>query len=103
MSHIKKDDNIIVISGKDKGKRGKILKVYPAINKVIAEGINLVKKNKKKNPPKEQGGIISQEAPLYISKVMLFCGKCNKGVRIRRQLSEDNVSIRYCKKCGEPV
>jgi large subunit ribosomal protein L24 len=99
--HIKKGDSVVVISGKDKGKKGKVLIAIPKDGKVIVEGINMSTKHKKPSKSVQQGGIIHQESPVFSSKVMLWCNKCNKGVRVGHKLLEDNVKVRYCRDCGD--
>jgi large subunit ribosomal protein L24 len=99
--HVKKGDNIVVISGKDKGKRAKVLVAIPKEGKVIAEGVNMSKKHKKPSKNVQQGGIIHQESPIFASKVMMYCDKCKKGVRLGHKILEDNTKVRYCKSCGQ--
>lgn len=100
---IKKDDLVQVISGKDKGKRGKILKVIPKENKVVIQGINIVKRHQRPIPQLREGGIIEREAPIYVSKVMLVCPSCDKPTRIGAKYLEDGTKVRVCKKCGEVI
>lgn len=99
--HVKSGDTVIVISGKDKGKTGKILKIFPKENKVIVEGINMLTKHKKAQGPKDQGGIIHQEGAIDASKVMYYCDKDKTGVRIGHKFLEDGTKVRICRKCGE--
>ncbi|WP_041083308.1 50S ribosomal protein L24 [Thermotoga profunda] len=100
---IRKDDLVQVISGKDKGKRGKILKVIPRENKVVVQGINMVKRHQRPIPQLREGGIIEREAPVYASKVMLVCPNCDKPVRVGAKFLEDGTKVRICKKCGEVI
>ena len=93
------DDTVIVISGDDKGKKGKVLQVSPKEGKVIVEGANLVKKHIKPRPPQESGGIVDAEAPMYASKVQLYCDKCGKPTRAAHKMDGDK-KIRVCAKCG---
>ena len=97
--HVKKDDKVIVISGDDKGKTGKVLEVSQKEGKVIVEGVNLVKKHVRPRPPKEQGGILTVEGPMYASKVQLYCGKCKKATRAAHKMDGDK-KVRVCRKCG---
>ena len=97
--HVKTDDTVIVISGDDKGKKGKVLQVSPKEGKVIVEGVNLVKKHIKPRPPQESGGIVDAEAPMYSSKVQLYCDKCGKATRAAHKIDGDK-KIRVCAKCG---
>ena len=99
---LKKGDNVIVLSGKDKGKSGKIISAYPADAKVIVEGINKVKRHSKPSLKTPQGGIISKEAPILASKLQLVCPACNKPTRIAHKISNGKNS-RCCKKCGEVI
>ncbi|HHX53416.1 MAG TPA: 50S ribosomal protein L24 [Clostridiales bacterium] len=100
--HIKRDDNVIVISGDDKGKRGKVLEVSPSEGKVIVEGVNKVKKHVRPRRQGEAGGIIDVDGPIYACKVLLYCSKCNKGVRVKSKMDGDK-KIRVCAKCGEKL
>ena len=100
--HIKKDDTVIVISGDDKGKKGKVLEVSPKERKVIVDGVNIVSKHVKPRRQGETGGIVKAEGALYADKVMLFCSKCGKGVRPGHKI-EDGKKIRVCTKCGETL
>ena len=99
--HVKKGDTVVVISGKDKGKKAKVLAALPKVDKVLCEGINMNKKHKKPGKGMQQGGIIHQESPIFSSKVMLWCGRCEKGVRLGHRILDDNSKVRYCKSCGE--
>jgi large subunit ribosomal protein L24 len=99
--HVRKSDTVMVISGKDKGKTGEVLSVMPKTGKIIVQGINVVTKHQKPNRANMQGGIIQKEAPLYSSKVMLYCNKCKTVTRISHKLLEDGTKVRVCKKCGE--
>ncbi|RKY39729.1 MAG: 50S ribosomal protein L24 [Candidatus Omnitrophota bacterium] len=103
MLRIRKNDTVIVIAGKDKGKRGRVLKVFPYENRVVVEGVNIVKKAVRPTPKAPQGGIIAQEMPLHISNVMLFCSHCEKGVRFGTQILNDGSKIRICRRCGEKI
>ncbi|MGE5631159.1 MAG: 50S ribosomal protein L24 [Caulobacteraceae bacterium] len=98
---IKKGDTVVVISGKDKGKKAKVLIALPQEQKVVVEGVNMSVKHKKPGKNMQQGGIIHQESPIFSSKVMPWCEKCKKGVRIGHRVLEDNTKVRYCKSCGE--
>ena len=100
---IKKDDLVVVLSGKDKGKQGKVLKVEPKSGKVLVEKINMVSCHVKPRREGEEGGIIKREAPLYASKVMRVCPKCNKPTRSAHKLLADGKKVRICKKCGAEI
>ena len=99
--HIRKNDLVQVLSGKDKGKTGKVLSVIPQKEKVVVQGVNIFKRHSKPSPKNQQGGIIAREAPLHISRVNLYCSRCQKGVRFGVRLLEDGTKIRFCRKCGE--
>lgn len=98
---IKKGDTVVVTSGKDKGKKGKVLTVLPKENKVIVEGINMLTKHKKAAGQMQQGGIIHQEGPINASKVMFYCDRDKQGVRVGDKFLENGDKVRVCKKCGE--
>ena len=99
---IRKDDTVIVLSGKDKGKTGKVLEVMPKDKKVVVEKINIVSRHTKPRQQGEQGGIIKKEAPIYACKVMRVCPKCNKPTRPAHKMSGDK-KVRVCKKCGAEI
>ncbi|MCD6193173.1 MAG: 50S ribosomal protein L24 [Candidatus Aminicenantes bacterium] len=97
---IKKDDTVIVISGKDKGKIGKVLKVFSDKNRVVVEKVNFVKEFIRRDQSRNiQGGIMEKEAPIHVSNIMLYCSQCGQGVRVRRKILEDGSKIRVCVKC----
>ena len=99
--HVKKDDNVIVLTGKDKNKKGKILKSNPKNNRVIVEGINIITKHQKPTQGNEEGGIVKKEAAIHASNVLLYCEKCDKGVRTKMKMEEEgNRKVRVCVKCG---
>ena len=100
---IKTDDTVIVLSGKDKGKKGKVLAVMPKDRKVIVEKVNMVSRHTKPRREGEEGGIIKKEAPIYACKVMRLCPKCNKPTRPASKLQADGKKVRVCKKCGAEI
>jgi len=98
-SHVKKNDNVVVLSGKDRGKRGKVLRVIPTKGTAIVERVNFLKKHTKKNPQKNmQGGIVERESPLRISNLMVICPSCDEPTRIASKHSDEGTT-RNCKKC----
>ncbi len=106
--HIKKDDIVKIISGDDKGKQGRVLKVFPETNKIIVEGVNFIKRHTRPNQKLPQGGIIEKEAPIHASNAMVICPKCNEltktGMKETRDETTNKVTrIRYCKNCGEMI
>lgn len=98
--HVRKDDTIVVLSGKDKGKQGKVLETSPKESKVIVEGINMVTKHVKPRRQGESGGIVKAEGAMYASKVMVVCPSCGKPTRLAHKILSDGTRTRCCKKCG---
>ena len=99
---IKKDDKVIVLSGKDKGKKGEVLIAEPKAGKVVVKGVNVATKHQKPQKQGQEGGIIKVETPIYASKVMLVCPKCGKATRVAHKLT-DGKKVRVCKKCGAEI
>ena len=99
--HVKKGDVVEIITGKDVGKRGKILSVDTSKGRVVVEGANMVKKHLKPTQSNPQGGIINKEGTIDSSNVLLYCGKCRGPVRHGKQILDDGSKVRICKKCGE--
>jgi len=100
--HVKKGDKVMVISGKNSGTIGKVLEVMPKANKVVVEGVGIVKRHTKPTRKMSKGGIIEQESPIHASNVMYYCSKCKKPVRTGA-LIEGDKKVRVCKKCGDPT
>jgi len=100
---IKKDDKVIVIAGKERGKIGAVLKVDAEKQRVIVERVNIIKRHLRPNPNTGKGGIMEAEAPIHVSNVMLICSKCTKPTRIGIKLMEDGSKVRVCKKCKEVI
>ncbi|MBA3035820.1 MAG: 50S ribosomal protein L24 [Desulfobacterium sp.] len=103
MLYIKKDDKVKVIAGKDKGKIGKVVKVIRKDNRILVENVNIVKRHTKPSAKNRQGGIVSVEAPIHVSNVMLMCNKCIKPVRNKMQYLENEKKVRVCRKCSEII
>jgi large subunit ribosomal protein L24 len=99
--HIKKDDFVEVIAGKDRGKQGKVLRVFPQEDCLTVERINMIKRHTRPVRQMQQGGIIEREGKLHISNVMLICSKCERGVRVGHRVLEDKKKVRICRRCGE--
>lgn len=99
--HLKQGDTVLVISGKSKGARGKILRVYPKKQRVLIEGVNIVKKHQKPTQAMMQGGIIEKEAPIAASNAMLWCPKCNRPARTSRKVLDSGKRVRVCSRCSE--
>ena len=100
--NVKKNDTVVVLSGKDKGNQGKVLSVDPKAGKVVVEKINMVSRHQKPRKQGEEGGIIQKEAPLYACKVMTVCPKCNKATRVAHKV-EGGKKVRVCKHCGAEI
>jgi large subunit ribosomal protein L24 len=98
---IKKNDTVVVVAGKEKGKKGRVLSVYPSKDRLLVEKINLIKKHMKPSKQHAQGGIIEKEALIHIANVMLICPKCSKPTRIGNTSLHDGRKVRACKKCRE--
>jgi len=97
---IRKNDSVVVTTGKDSGKQGRVLRVLPAKNRVVVEGVNIIKRHTKPNPQKNiKGGIVEREASLHASNVQLMCPECGKMTRIGRKLLADGRKVRVCRKC----
>lgn len=101
--HIRKGDNVLVISGDEKGRKGKILKIFPKSGRVIIEGVNFVKKHYRARKTGEQSRMIEKEAPVHISSVVLLCPKCGKTTRVGKVKLQDGQRVRVCKKCDEMI
>jgi large subunit ribosomal protein L24 len=100
---IKKNDTVLVVTGKEKGKKGRVISVELKKDKVLIERINMIKRHMKPSKKYSQGGIIEKEAPLHISNVMLVCSKCDKPTRIGNTVLSDGKKARICKKCKEVI
>lgn len=103
MHKIRRDDIVQVIKGNDRGKRGKVLKITPQGNRAIVEGVNLVKKHRRKTREDQQGGIVSIESSISISNLMLFCKHCNRPNRTGFTVLKDGTKARICKSCKETI
>ncbi len=103
-SPIRKNDNVVVVAGKDRGKRGRVLRVVPDKNRVVVEGVNFIKKHTRPNPQANvKGGIVEREAALHASNVQIVCPECGAPTRIGRQLLGDGRKVRVCRKCDGAV
>lgn len=100
--NVKRDDKVQVIAGNHKGKEGVVVEVLPKKNRVLVEGVNLVKKHMKPNAQNQSGGIIEKEASMDVSNVMVVCGSCKKAVKTAKRKEDGNV-VRICKSCNKPV
>jgi large subunit ribosomal protein L24 len=102
-NYLKADDQVEVIAGKDKGRVGKVLKVFPSGDKVTVERINMIKRHTKPRDASQQGAIVEREAPIHVSNLQLICPECTQTGRIGRKVLEDGSKVRFCKKCGESI
>lgn len=96
---IRRDDKVVVIAGKERGKTGKVVHVYPKESRLLISGLNMFKRHVRPTRDMPQGGVIEKESPISISNVMLYCNKCNRGVRVGIKRLPDNTRMRFCKKC----
>jgi large subunit ribosomal protein L24 len=100
---IRKGDRVTVLAGKDRGKRGKVLRSFPDKRRVIVEGVNLVKRHSRPSKENPQGGIVSKEAPIHVSNVALVCGSCDRAVRVAYRFDAEGNKRRFCRKCGADI
>ncbi len=100
---IKKNDTVVVISGDDNGKKGRVISVQKNKDRIVVESLNMVKKHMKPSKKYQQGGIIEREAPIQRSNLMLVCPKCDKPAKLGNRILEDGKKVRICKKCGEVI
>jgi large subunit ribosomal protein L24 len=101
--HVKKDDTVAILSGKDKGKTGRVLRVLPEKGRVVVENINMVKRHTRPTQQNNEGGILEKESTLDISNVQLVCSSCNTAARTGMRTLDDGNKVRFCKKCNEIV
>jgi len=101
--HIRKNDSVMVIAGRERGKTGKVLKVMPKENRALIERVNLVKRHARPRGPQQPGGILEKEAPIHLSNLMVMCDKCNAPVRVGRKILGDGSKARICRRCGEAL
>jgi large subunit ribosomal protein L24 len=98
--HIRRNDSVVVLAGKSKGRTGRVLRVFPAEGRAIVEGVNFIRKHTKANPQKNiKGGILEREAPLDASNLMVVCAECGKPARIGRRVLDDGKKVRVCRRC----
>ncbi|MBF6569799.1 MAG: 50S ribosomal protein L24 [Candidatus Binataceae bacterium] len=102
-SRIKKNDLVMVITGRERGKTGKVMRVMADEGRLIVERLNVVKRHSKPSGPQSPGGIVEKEAPIQVSNVMIFCERCNAPVRIGAKMGADGERIRICRRCGEQL
>lgn len=100
---VRRNDTVVVITGRDRSKQGKVQLVLPKEGRVVVEGLNMVKRHQRPTAAMRQAGIIQKEAPMPLSKVMLVCPRCNKGARVGYRTLEDGRKVRMCRKCKEMI
>jgi len=100
---VRKNDTVVILTGKDKGKKGKVRNAFPRESKVIVEGVNMIKRHSRARRATRQAGIIELEAPIHVSKVMLVCNKCGKSARVGFRFLEDGKKVRVCHRCKEVI
>jgi large subunit ribosomal protein L24 len=99
-SPVKKNDNVIVITGRDRGKKGRVLRVVSSKNRIVVEGVNFIKKHTKPNPQRNvKGGIVEREAALHASNVQIVCPECGRPTRVGHRRLDDGSAVRFCRKC----
>ena len=102
-ARIKKNDTVMVIAGRERGKTGKVLRIMTAKERALIERLNLVKRHQKPRGPQSPSGIVEKEAPIHLSNLMIMCDKCNAPVRMGKRLLEDGRSVRVCRRCGDQL
>ena len=100
---IRKDDTVVIITGKDRGKRGKVRRAFPDEDRVVVEGLNMIKRHSRARRATRQAGIIELEAPIHVSDVMLVCNKCGNPTRINFRFLDDGKKVRICNSCREVI
>lgn len=103
MAKIKKNDTVKIVTGKDRGKTGKVITVFPKTGRMLVQGLNFVKKHARRTREDQQGGIIQKESPVHVSNLMLVCQKCGKPTRVSFSTLSDETKVRICKKCKELI
>lgn len=101
--NIRKNDSVMVVAGRERGKTGKVLRVIPDKDAVVIERVNLVKRHSRPRGAQQPGGILEKEASIHISNLMLMCDKCNAPARVGKKLLPDGDKVRICRRCGEPL
>ena len=100
---IRKNDNVMVVSGKEKGKKGRVIAVYPSTNRLLIEKLNMIKRHTRPTQQLRQGGIVEKESPISVSNVKLVCAKCDKPTTVSRMLQGDGPRVRVCRECNEAI
>jgi large subunit ribosomal protein L24 len=100
---IRRDDTVVIITGKDRGKKGKVRRAFPNEDRVVVEGLNMIKRHSRARRATRQAGIIELEAPIHVSDVMLICNKCGNPTRVNFRLLDDGKKVRVCNSCREVI
>ncbi|OGW83461.1 MAG: 50S ribosomal protein L24 [Omnitrophica bacterium RIFCSPLOWO2_01_FULL_45_10] len=103
MNKIRKNDTVLVLAGKDRGKTGRVFRVFPNEGRALVEGINYVKRHMRKTKQDQQAGIVQKESPIHLSNLALACKTCNKPASVGIKILEDETKTRFCKRCKEPI
>jgi large subunit ribosomal protein L24 len=101
--HVKKGDTVSILTGRDRGKRGQVIRSIPKRDRVVVEKLNLMKRHQRPSAEYPEGGIVTSEAPIHVSNVMLVCGSCDRPTRAGKKFLEDGSKVRYCKRCGATI
>jgi large subunit ribosomal protein L24 len=99
--HLHREDTVLVLSGRDKGKKGRVIRLFPGREVALVEKVNMVKRHTRPNQQLPQGGILEKEAPIHFSNLQVVCSKCGKATRVAKKALADGRKVRACKKCGE--
>lgn len=99
--HVHREDTVLILTGKDQGKKGRVIRLFPKVEKALVEKINMVKRHTRPNQQLPQGGIMEKESPIHISNLQVICSKCGKATRINHKVLASGKKARLCKKCGE--
>lgn len=99
--HVHREDTVLVLTGKDRGKKGRVIRLFPKVEKALVEKINMVKRHTRPNQQMPQGGIVEKESPVHVSNLQIVCSKCGKATRIAHKVLASGQKTRICKKCGE--
>ncbi len=99
--HVHREDTVLVLTGKDKGKKGRVIRLFPKVDKALVEKINMVKRHTRPSQQLPQGGILEKEAPIHLSNLQVICLKCGKATRVAHKTLASGQKTRVCKKCGE--
>lgn len=104
MLHVKKDDEVLVLAGKDRGKSGRVLRVFPTKKRAVVENINMLRKHTRPNPQKNiKGGVVERESPIHLANLMVVCRECGKPTRVSYSLLSDGKKVRTCRKCNGTI